>query len=347
MTSPSVTQTGYVYDPIFLAHTQPGHPEGAHRLEAILEELEAKGLLAELSQIPSRPTQQEELTTVHPESHITHVAQACRSGRGYLDPDTYVNEHSYTAATTAAGSLIDLTLAVVDGQRDNGFALVRPPGHHAIAERSMGFCIFSNVALAARAAQVQRGVDRIAIVDFDVHHGNGTQAVLEEDPRVLFISTHQYPHYPGTGGLHETGRGDGTGATINFPLPAQVGDVGFVAVYTEVLAPAVRRFQPQLILVSAGYDAHWKDPLAQLGLSLTRIAWMSQTLVALANELCEGKIVFTLEGGYDVEVLSQGVANSIRALLGRDDFTDSLGPSPHPEPDLSDYLAQLKELHLK
>jgi len=241
--------------------------------------------------------------------------------------------------------LIDLTLAVNDGKLNNGFALVRPPGHHATQNQGLGFCLFSNIAIAAKAAQHQRGLERIAIVDFDVHHGNGTQAILDDDPRVFFSSSHQYPYYPGTGNAREIGRGKAKGTKINFPLSVGVGNDGFKAIYTEILIPLLRRFQPQLILVSAGYDAHWNDPLAQLGLSLTGLTWISETLVSLADELCQGKIVFTLEGGYNLEVLGNGVANTIRALLGRDDFADPLGPSPWAEPDLSDYLRELKKIH--
>ncbi len=339
-------KTGYVFDPIFLRHTQPGHPESARRLEAIVTELETSSLLAELQPASTRAATVEELTRIHPLSMIEYVQDVSQAGGGQLDPDTYANAHTFSAASVAAGSLIDLTLTVVHGGLRNGFALVRPPGHHATHDRSMGFCVFSNVALAAKAALAQGGLERIAIVDFDVHHGNGTQAVCEDDPSILFLSTHQYPYYPGTGGLQETGRGEGEGTTINFPLPAGVGDTGFETLYTEVLVPALQRFVPQLILVSAGYDAHWQDPLAGLGLSLQGMARISKILVKLAEQMCEGKIVFTLEGGYDMEVLKQGVANSIRALLGRDDFTDSIGPCPYPEPDLAEFLAEVKRIHL-
>lgn len=343
--SSKALSTGYVYDPIFLKHTQRGHPESAQRLEAIMQELESSGLLASLQHVPSRAATPDELSYVHPSSYIEQVKAISQSGGGYLDPDTYTNSHTYDAAVVAAGSLIDLTLDVIDGKLKNGFGFVRPPGHHALPNRGMGFCIFSNVAIAAKAAQRKRGIDRVAIVDFDVHHGNGTQAVFEEDPSVLYVSSHQYPHYPGTGTLREIGRGKGTGTIINFPLPAGVGDEGFQAIYNEVLIPAMRRFKPQLIIVSAGYDCHWSDPLASLGLSLTGMAWISQTLVNLAEDLTGGKIVFALEGGYNLDVLSVGVANSVKALLGRDDFSDPPGESPRREPDLTEYLAELKKIH--
>ena len=337
--------TGYVYDPIFLKHTYPGHPENAQRLEAIQQALDEQDLRPALKLVPSRPASEEELGYIHPLYYQEQVKQVSLSGGGFLDPDTYLTPDSYQAAAVAAGSLIDLTMAVLKGQLDNGFALIRPPGHHAIRNKGMGFCLFSNVAIAAKAAQDQGGLERVAIIDFDVHHGNGTQYALDDDPSVLFSSSHQYPHYPGTGLATELGSGQAKGTKVNFPLSAGVGDEGFKQLYSEILIPILRRFEPQLILVSAGYDSHWDDPLAQLGLSLTGLAWISQTLIALADELCDGQIVFTLEGGYDLRVLSHGVCNSLKALLARDDFSDPLGQSPWPEPDMTTYLKDLRKIH--
>ncbi len=338
--------TGYVYDPIFLKHDDPSHPETAQRLTFIDQALQAEGLWAAMQQIPSRAATEEELTLIHPPSYLDQLQEAANQGRRiYVNPDTYMIEHSYQAATTAAGSLIDLCLAVVDQDVDNGFAITRPPGHHALVNQSMGFCLLGNVALAAKQVQVKRGLDRVAIVDFDVHHGNGTQAMLDDDPSVLFNSSHQYPFYPGTGAKHEIGRGAAKGTKVNFPLPPFVGDQGFEALYTELLVPILHHFRPQLIIVSAGYDAHWLDPLAYLGLSLAGFTWLSQTLINLAQELCAGKIVFVLEGGYHLEVLAYGVCNSIKALLSREDFFDPLGPSYQPEPDLGDYIAEMRQIH--
>ncbi len=337
--------TGYVYDPIFLKHTQRGHPESARRLEAIIAELTDTGLLDQLHRVPSRPATSEELERVHTKTYIEQVRKLSASGGGYLDPDTYVNRYTYDAALVAAGSLIALTQAVIAGTVRNGFAIVRPPGHHALSFHGMGFCIFNNIVLAARAALDGEGLRRVAIVDFDVHHGNATQAQTEADPRILFISTHQYPHYPGTGRLDEIGQGEGRGTVINLPLQRGVGDHGFAQLYRDIVTPALRRFRPDLILVSAGYDAHWDDPLAGLGLSLKGYAHLAQTLISLADALCDGRIVFTLEGGYQLPVLRRGVANAIRAMLGRDAFDDPLGPSPYPEPDLTDYIARVRQRH--
>jgi acetoin utilization deacetylase AcuC-like enzyme len=266
-----------------------------------------------------------------------------------LDGDTYVSAGSYQAALMAAGGLIEAVGAVLDGRVDNAFALVRPPGHHAMPGQSVshgnGFCLLNNVAIAAQAARLDRGVERVLIVDFDVHHGNGTQAMTEADPTIGFISTHQYPYYPGTGAARDIGRGPGEGTVVNIPLSPGMGDGIFRQVYEQVVIPVARRFAPGLILVSAGYDAHWDDPLAGLGLSLTGYAWIARTLVKLAGDLCGGRIVFTLEGGYHLDVLGYGVLNTFHALLGDDAVEDPLGPLRLPEPNVGDYVAALRELH--
>ena len=337
--------TSYVYDPIFLQHSQPGHPENARRLEVILKELRVSGLLDELHHIHARPATRADVLSIHTPEHMERVKKICLTGGGYLDPDTYTTADSYDAALTAVGSLIDLTLAVVAGQAENGYAFLRPPGHHAEPDRPMGFCLFNNVAIAARVAQQRQGLDRVAIVDFDVHHGNGTQAAFVSDPSVLYCSTHQYPHYPGTGRLTETGYADGEGTLINLPLPAGTSDAGYRQIFSDIVVPRIRHFQPQLILVSAGYDCHWNDPLAGMGLSSTGIAWIDQTLVNLAEELCDGRIVFTLEGGYNTDVLKTGVANSVKSLLGRADVADPFGPSPRREPQLASFFDDALKTH--
>jgi acetoin utilization deacetylase AcuC-like enzyme len=337
--------TGYVFDEIFTKHNLSGHPENARRLTAIMDYLANANLLPALTPVSSRPASREELLRGHHPRHLQLVEETSRGGGGMLDPDTYTNEFSYEAALKAVGGLIDLAAAVLAGKLDNGFALVRPPGHHATYSRAMGFCLFANAALAARAARFDYGLERVAIIDFDVHHGNGTQAILDEDPSVLFVSSHQYPYYPGTGALGEIGRGEARGTKVNLPLRPYVGDAGFKQLYGQVVFPLVRRFQPQLILVSAGFDAHWDDPLASLGLSLTGYHWLARSLVDLAGELCAGRIVFTLEGGYNLQVLAPGVGNVFRVLLGQVEFDDPLGLSPWPEPDVVGLLTELKRSH--
>ena len=338
-------KTGIVYDPIFLKHTQAGHPENADRLNAILNNLESNNLLSLLEKVPSRCATLEELNYCHTENYIERVKEICRKGSGYLDPDTYTTKFSFDAAATAAGSLIDLTNKVCCGSLKNGFAIVRPPGHHALAESGMGFCIFSNAAIAAKAALKNFKVKNVAIVDFDVHHGNGTEAMVKDDPNILYISTHQSPFYPGTGSRTEIGSDAAAGTVLNIPLEPGVGDDGFQKIYDELIIPKLVKFKPGLIIVSAGYDAHWKDPLANLSLSLAGYSWISKTLVNLSEKLCDGKIVFTLEGGYNLEVLSKGIANSVKALLNRDDFEDPFGKSPKGEPEISELLQEIKKIH--
>jgi acetoin utilization deacetylase AcuC-like enzyme len=337
--------TGYVYDQVYLKHNLHGHPENRARLEETLALLENTGMLARLTPISARPATREELTRVHRSAYVDQVEAISERGGGHLDPDTYTNADSYEAALLAAGGLTEATLAVIDGRVRNAFGLVRPPGHHALAGRGMGFCIFGNVVIAAQAARLDRDLDRVLIVDFDVHHGNGTQAMVEDDPSIFFVSTHQYPYYPGTGAVQETGQGPGEGTVVNMPLSPGAGDQVFKQLYEQVLFPVARRYAPDIILVSAGFDAHWDDPLAGLGLSLGGYAWIVKTLVSMAEELCEGRIVFTLEGGYHLQVLSHGVLNTFHALLGEENVEDPLGSSRWSEPDATEYIASLRQLH--
>ena len=337
--------TAYVYDPVYLEHDLPSHPENARRLQSILRTLEQEGMLERLKLLEPRPATMEELQRVHSPAHVEMVQRAAAASGGYLDPDTYVAPRSFDAALMAAGGLVRAVEAVLAGDVANGFALVRPPGHHATATRAMGFCLFNNVAVAAQAALAQDQVERIFIADFDVHHGNGTQAAFAQDPSVFYFSTHQYPFYPGTGRWNEMGRGAGQGTVLNVPLPPRVGDAGYAEVFTELVWPLAERFQPDLFLVSAGYDAHWSDPLAAMNLSLTGYAWLGRELVHMAEQLCEGRIVFTLEGGYELDVLACGVLNAFYTLLGDDTIADPIGPSPRPERPVDDLVARLKKAH--
>jgi acetoin utilization deacetylase AcuC-like enzyme len=234
----------------------------------------------------------------------------------------------------------------LDGEAANAFALVRPPGHHALASRGMGFCLFNNAAIAARYAQAAYKLNRVMIVDYDVHHGNGTQDAFYSDASVLYLSTHQYPHYPGTGYFSEVGAGPGAGYTVNVPLRGGIGDQGFAAICEEIIGPVARRFQPDLLLISAGYDAHWVDPLASLQLSIAGGYFaIARYLVRLADELCQGRLVYTLEGGYDPDALGYGVAATFRALLGDEKAADPLGPAPRPEPSIAEIVQTVKRTH--
>jgi acetoin utilization deacetylase AcuC-like enzyme len=337
--------TSYCYDPFNLRHHLSGHPENRARLAGTWELLHADGILADLLATPCTPASDEQLLRVHSRRHLSTVAQAAQRN-AHLDSDTYVGSDSEQAARLAAGGLCNVVGAVLGGQASNGFALVRPPGHHATPERGMGFCLYNNVAIAARAAQAEHGLERVLVVDFDVHHGNGTQDAFYEDGSVLFFSTHQHPYYPGTGHWREMGRGAGGGATVNVPFPAGVGDAGYAAAFDSILTPAARRFQPQLILVSAGYDAHWNDPLASMQLTIPGYAALVARLLGLAGELCAGRMVCALEGGYHLEVLAHAVRNTLRQLSGQSQrIDDPLGPSPWEERDASALLAQVRQIH--
>ncbi|HET8944550.1 MAG TPA: histone deacetylase [Dehalococcoidia bacterium] len=338
---------GYVYDPIYLAHDVPGHPESPGRLRAIMSHLESSGLLGRMVEVQPRDATVEEIARVHARALVERVKEAADPYRDHwLDVDTYVVAHSYEAALRAAGGLMAATDAVLDGEVDSAFALVRPPGHHATPTHAMGFCLFDNVAVAAAHLLESRGLARVAIVDFDVHHGNGTQDIFYRDGRVLYVSTHQYPFYPGTGYYDETGEGPGKGLIVNVPLPAGSGDETYLRAYREVCAPVLRRFRPELILVSAGFDAHFADPLAQMLVSTRGYYAISSLLRELAGELCEGRIVYALEGGYDHMALAWSVGGCVQTLLGEPLTEDPLGPGPSlrgPEPDA--ILAAVKKTH--
>jgi acetoin utilization deacetylase AcuC-like enzyme len=338
--------TAYVYDPLYLAHRLSGHVESPERLERVIKTLEQEGLFERLSALEPTPATEAEIELVHSRAYRLRVQQVSARGGGQLDPDTYVNENSYEAGLLAAGGVNVAVRAVLHNEIGNAFCLVRPPGHHATPDRGMGFCLFNNVAVAARVAQKESGLERVMIVDLDVHHGNGTQDIFFQDPSVLYFSTHQYGYfYPGTGHWRETGRGQGDGTTVNIPLPAGVGDNGYNTVFRSLLWPVARRFRPQLILVSAGFDAHWGDPLAAMLLSLTGYANLVRELCLIAQSLCDGRIVFALEGGYHLEVLACSVLNTFYALLGDEKIVDPIGPSPADELPIEELIDELYRFH--
>jgi len=337
--------TAYVTHPDYRLHTLPGHPEHAGRIERTWALFKEAGILADLMEIIPSPASDEQLTRVHTPRFVEHVKQVGEQGGGMLDPDTYFLPVSYDVARLSAGGPIAAVDAVMAGRADNAIALVRPPGHHATPDRAMGFCIFSNIAIAARHAQAVHGVGSVMIVDYDVHHGNGTQEAFYNDGSVLFISSHQYPFYPGTGALGDIGEGSGKGATINMPLSAGVGNDGFKLLYEKIVWPAARRFKPELILVSAGFDAHWSDPLAMLQLDLKGYDHLTRELIRMAGELCGGKIIFVMEGGYDLDALSHGWLNIAYALQGSDKFSDPLGDSQEPQKGTEALVEQLVKLH--
>jgi acetoin utilization deacetylase AcuC-like enzyme len=318
-------KAGLVYDPIYLEHGTGDHVENARRLIDAMSHLKETGIRERLISLPARAASLEELEMIHAPEYISHVKSKAEKGGGWLDPDTVMSAKSYEAAVYAAGGLTMATEAVIKKEVDSAFALVRPPGHHAIRNRAMGFCIFNNVAIAAKSALSSLSINRILIVDFDVHHGNGTQDAFYADPRVLYFSTHEYPFYPGTGEVNETGTGEGEGTTVNFPMAAGWGDEEYLRAFNEVLVPVARRFQPELILVSAGFDPHWADQLAMMRVTVTGFVQMAIVLRELAAELCQGRLVFTLEGGYNLRVVASSVRAMFDMLLGSSEIEDPLG----------------------
>lgn len=341
--------TAYLYDPIFLQHKQTGHVESPDRLEQINLVLDRTGMRDRLISIAPKPISLDRLARVHRVDYIRSVETIARHGGGGLlgrGDETYVAPQSYEAALLASGAVVTGIEAVLRGEVKNAFALVRPPGHHAFGDHGEGFCLFNNIAIAAATARTEFGLDRVLIVDFDVHHGNGTNAIFYNDPSVLFFSTHQWGIYPGTGHWSETGAGPGIGYSVNVPMLPGWGDAALTSVFDELLVPVARRFRPNLILVSAGYDPHWTDRLGSMLMTDAGFFSLTQKLVALSDELCGGKLVLTLEGGYGLEGLAYGVVASFAALLGDADYTDPIGPPPRSELEFDRaYLDQVCRLH--
>jgi len=331
-----MSRLGVVHHPIYQEH-DPGayHPETPRRLAALEEILAgpAKGLFQE---IEPRPATEEEITWVHTPEHFARIAATAGKRATSLDPDTRTSPLSFQAALWAVGGLFSLIDSCFAGRIEVGLGLVRPPGHHAERNRALGFCLFNNVAIAAEYGLRKLGLERILIVDFDLHHGNGTQHAFEQDSRVLYFSTHQYPFYPGTGSLEEVGFGQGEGYTINVPLSYGHGDEEFVQIYSRLLAPVAGAFKPELILVSAGFDIHYDDLLGSQSVSPKGFAALARLLDELAGQFCPGRLVFTLEGGYSVN----GQANSILAMIEQLSGSGGLRPDElQDDPAKPDILA--------
>ncbi|MEW6544949.1 MAG: histone deacetylase [Nitrospirota bacterium] len=312
-----MAKTGFVYHPDYLNHDMgAGHPESPERLRAIVARLEAGGLIGRLTRIKPAPVADEWITLIHEPAYLASLkAKAPSSGRVSLDPDTPICPGSLPAAYLAAGGGLAAADAIMAGQVQNAFCAVRPPGHHAERNRAMGFCLFNNVAIAARYLQRRHGVNRVLIVDWDVHHGNGTQQAFYRDPTVLFFSTHQYPHYPGTGGATERGEGQGEGTTINVPMSAGEGDDGYREIFERVLVPAADAFKPDFVLVSAGFDAHREDPLAGMGLTEDGYGALTKIVLDIARRHSQGRVLSCLEGGYNLAALSASVERHLLTML--------------------------------
>ncbi|MBW1772930.1 MAG: histone deacetylase [Deltaproteobacteria bacterium] len=307
-----MTRTGIVKDERYLDHDMgPFHPESPRRLQAIYGMLAESDMAGNFKEVPVRRADRAELLLVHSSEYVDMLAETEGKDRSYLDPDTSTSPGSYEAALLAAGGLCEAIALVSRGELDNAFALVRPPGHHAESSRAMGFCLFNNVAVGARYAQETLNMDRILIVDWDLHHGNGTQHSFEEDPSILYFSTHQYPYYPGSGAFGEVGINGGEGFTVNVPLSVGHGDGEYVEIFEKILKPIATQFDPDLILVSAGFDIYFEDPLGGMRVTPKGFAGMTRSLMDMADGSSGGRIVITLEGGYHVE----GQRDSVKEVL--------------------------------
>ena len=309
-------RVGFVFHASFLAHdTGPGHPERPQRLDAICEHLRRTGCWQQLTHLAPPRASAETIALVHPPSYIEGIERACREGPVALDPDTVASPGSWEAVLRAVGAVTHAVDQLLGGALDAAFCAVRPPGHHALANRAMGFCLFNNVAIGARYAQRRHQLDRILIVDWDVHHGNGTQDIFYDDPSVLYFSTHQSPLYPGTGSRTQRGVGRGTGYTINVPLPSGAGDEELHRAFRDELVPRALEFAPELVLISAGFDAHRDDPLAGLAVTESGYAELIRIVREIADTCCKGRVVSALEGGYDLRALGASVEAHLRALM--------------------------------
>ncbi|MGH7813592.1 MAG: histone deacetylase family protein [Candidatus Binataceae bacterium] len=292
------------------------HPERPERIDAMLEMAESMNR-PDLKFIAPREAAPEEIARCHSPDYIAAVERTADFDRFDFDPDTHTSRDSYRVALLAAGGVLTAAEAVMDGAADNAFAIVRPPGHHAMPNRAMGFCFFNNVAIAAQWLIDKRGLKRVMIVDWDVHHGNGTQEMFYESPEVLYVSTHQFPHYPGTGSFHEIGFGAGLGFTVNLPMAAEWGDAEYLRVFDRLIMPIGRQFNPEFILVSAGFDCHFRDPLASMRVTEAGFAGMARRVKRLAAECCGGRFAAALEGGYDLAALAES-GRAVIEELGRD-----------------------------
>jgi len=313
---------GLVYDPIYLQHDTGEHPENASRLALAMAQLQQANLLPRLAPVGVEAASLADLARVHDPSLVQQVRQLSQRGGGFIDSDTVVGPRSYEAALCAVGGSIVAVRAVLAGQVQSAFALVRPPGHHATRAEAMGFCLFNNIALGARYALSRHRLNRILIVDWDLHHGDGTAHIFDNDNRVLYFSTHQSPAYPGTGAVREIGQGKGAGFTINVPLRPGAGNAQYVKIYRALLDPVARAFKPELILVSAGFDIYYQDPLGEMKVTPRGFAYLTRILMNIADDCCGGKLVMVLEGGYHIDGLTESVKSVLRELCDETQVTD-------------------------
>ena len=339
--------TAYLTHKSFTQHDFAQHPEHAGRIEAVWRQFSAAGLTEQLLQLAPSEATDEQILAVHTRDHLSRLMALSQGDRMVrLDPDTYALPVSLEVARLAAGAVTGAVDAVLDGEAENALAVVRPPGHHATPDRAMGFCLLNNIAIAARHALSEHGIKKVLILDYDVHHGNGTQDIFYADPSVMLISIHQSPFYPGSGAISEVGEGEGRGSTLNIPLSAGHGDESYRRLFAEVVTPAAERFDPDLMLISVGMDAHWVDPLASMQLSLGGYDCLARECLKLAERLCDGRIVFVMEGGYDLQALAHGWRNIAGALLGQDEISDPYGEPPSLATSrIQPLIEQIRRIH--
>jgi acetoin utilization deacetylase AcuC-like enzyme len=310
-------KTGFLYHPIYMEHlTGSWHPERPERLTAILQAIEGSGLKENLLHLTPTACPREHVLSVHTERLISTIENLCGPDIRHIDADTAVSEKSFEAALLAAGAGITAADRIMSGDIDNAFCAVRPPGHHAETDRAMGFCLFNNVAITTRYLQRVHGIEKVLIIDWDVHHGNGTQEIFYEDPTVLLFSTHQYPHYPGTGSIEEGGSGKGETFTINAPLRAGCGDAEYQHIFSKMLPPVAGVFSPDFVMISAGFDAHRDDSLASMQLTEEGYSWLTRMAADIAQDHCEGRLISMLEGGYS-SALGTSVVAHVETLCGQ------------------------------
>ncbi len=321
-------------------HVYPDHPERPARLDILQPRL--KNYDAQILDARMRPASRDEISLIHNPSLISTLEKVCREqAPGIIDyAPTYVTRSSFDDALLAAGGVIACTRAVMNGDAQNAFAIVRPPGHHAEPDRAMGFCIFNNIAIGARLA-LEEGMERVMVIDYDAHHGNGTQAAFLHEERAAFLSAHQWGIYPGTGWIEDAPHAKKR--IVNVPLPAYAGDQAYERVADQIFKPFVESFKPQMLFVSVGFDAHWNDPITALGLSTAGYFMLAQKVVALADEFCNGRIVFVLEGGYDPMNVANGAGGVFDALGRRGLSQEANDPNPHKEPDCASRIAEIRK----
>ena len=315
--------TGIVKDRRYLRHgSEFTHPETPQRLVSIYEMVDNPDMAWKLNVIEARHATRPEIERVHCPSYVDFIAATAGKPMTMLDPDTVATADTYDTALLAAGGVMNAIDSVVAGETDNAFAFVRPPGHHAQPDQAAGFCIFNNIAVGARHALACRGMERVLIVDWDLHHGNGTAEIFYEDRQVLYFSTHQSPGYPGTGGIEELGKGKGLGYTINVPLRSGASDAFYVRVFQELLVPVARAYKPEIILISAGFDIYVGDPLGEMKVTPEGFAYLTRILLNLADECCDGRLVLVLEGGYNIQGLTKSVRSVLCELMGETRTTE-------------------------